>query len=338
LTRRSRPILLLLAATLGACATPRPRPTATVLRERHVDPASPTLQSVLSRPPDLLVTIHPRALSRDSVYGPLLRRASELASAYAGPTTLGTTAMAVLERTEEILVTQNDRGREAVVVLRGVPADVDPLSVVDATGHPVWRSVQGDVRVSTRELAPVDAGTVGDAAMFVAPGLLWIVAAGPAVPRLRAALVDGVGPRALAGDETPLLSLSLPGEALSRLRQGALSTIGLGLSRVKVELTPGSTGTILGTFGYPDSAAAASAETTMLAVTLAFRHKVQAQIEAADRVGDAGAPDASPSSSRLDWLAAAQVERTGASLVVRAPIPRSWLLAIEKAEIPAPGF
>src|SRR5208283_2275027 len=94
------------------------------------------LASLFSHAPDLVLTVHPPALARDSVYGPLVRRASELASAYAGPTNLGTTALAVFERTDEIVVAECDRGKEAVVALRGVPASIDPLDLVDTSGRP----------------------------------------------------------------------------------------------------------------------------------------------------------------------------------------------------------
>ena len=287
--------------------------------------------------------MHPRALARDPVYGPLLRRASELAAAYAGPTSLGTTALAALERTEDVIVAENDQGREAVVVLRGVPADLDPLDIVDASGRPIWRPIHGDVRGASRELTPAEPA---DAALFVAPGLVWLIASGPAIAKARAALTGRIGAPALAGDETPLLSLSLPGDALPRLRQGALASVGAGLLRVRVELTAGSTGLIVGTLAYADTATAASAEGTVLAVTLAFRHRLEEDVEAADSTSrpDAGADGGATTRRRdgrplhsLDWLGAAKVERTGAAVIVRAPIPRPWLLTLARADVPTPG-
>ncbi len=290
-----------------------------------------------------MITLHPRALARDRVYGPILRRASELAAAYAGPTNLGTTALAALERTDEVVVAENDRGREAVVVLRGVPADVDPLDIVDPSGHPIWRPIHSDVRAGSRELAPVDPA---DAELFVAPGLVWLIASGPVVPKARTALTGRVGAEAFAGDETPLVSLALPGDALPRLRQGALASVGAGLLRVRIELTPGSAGLIVGTLTYIDAVTAAAAEGTVLAVTLAFRHRLEEDVETTESPlrPDAGAVGRSPAHRResrplgsLDWLGAAKVERTGALVVVRAPIPRPWLEALARADVPAPG-
>jgi hypothetical protein len=299
-------------------------------------PAKP-LSVLLSRAPDLVLTVHPPALARDRVYGPLVRRASELAAAYAGPTNLGTTALAVLERTEEVVVAENDHGKEAVVVLRGVPADVDPLEIVDTSGRPVWRAVQGDVRTTSRELEPSEPA---DAALFIAPGLVWVIASGPAIARTRAALTGDVGHGAFAGDETALVSLSLPGDAIPQLRRGALASIGAGLIHAKVELTPGAAGLILGTLAYPDAAAAASAEGTVLAVTLAFRHRLEEAVQAEESHGRPSSPrpvSTPRPGANLDWLGAAKVDRDGSNVIVRAPIPRPWLLALAKADLPAPS-
>jgi hypothetical protein len=291
-------------------------------------PALPRWDALLSHRPDLVLTVHPPAIARDTVYGPLLRRASELASAYAGPTNLGTTTLAVVERTEEIAVAEADRGKEAVVVLQGVPASLDPLDVVDTLGHPVWQLVHGDTRSTSRELAPL--GTE-DAALFVLPGLVWVIASGPAVPRVRAAVANGIAKGAL-GDDTPLLGLSLPGDALPQLRQGALATVGAGLVKIQVELMPGTTGLIVTRLTYTDTQAAASAEGTVLSVTLAFRHRLEEAVAAGH--GHEARPRPS---GGLDWLGAAKVDRDGVAVIVRAPIPRPWLEALTHAELGPPA-
>jgi hypothetical protein len=298
------------------------------------------LQILLSHPPDLVLTLHPPALLRDNVYGPLVRRASELAAAYAGPTNLGTTALAVLERTDEVVVAENERGKEAVVVLRGVPADLDPLQVVDMSGRPIWRSVAGDVRTVTKELSPSEPS---DAALFIAPGLVWVIASGPAIPRTRAALMGDVGHGAFAGDDTVLASLSLPGDALPQLHRGALANVGAGLLHLKVELTSGAAGLVLGTLAYADAVTAASAEGTVLAVTLAFRHRLEEGVQAAEgpkgeQISVEEARRAQRPAANLEWLGAAKVDRVDANVIVRAPIPRPWLEALAKAELTAPAL
>ena len=293
------------------------------------------VETLLSHRPDLVLTVHPPTIARDAVYGPLLRRASELASAFAGPTNLGTTALAVLERTDEVVIAETDRGKEAVVVLRGVPASLDALDVVDTSGHPIWQPVHGDLRASSRELAPAGAAAgAEDAALFVLPGLVWIIASGPAVPRVRAAMANGVARGSFAGDDTSLASLSLPADALPQLRQGSLATVGAGLLHVGVEHTPGATGLVITKLTYIDTVAAASAEGTVLAVTLAFRHRLEEAVEASDR--KAGPPRPPRPASNLEWLGAAKVEREGTTVLLRAPIPRRWLDALSHAQVMAP--
>jgi hypothetical protein len=308
------------------------------------------LVALLGAPPDLLVRLHPPALQRDPVYGPLLRRAGEMASAYAGPMNLGTTALAVIERTDEVVVAQRARdvrelGKDAVILLRGVPADIDPLQVVDTAGHPIWKAVAGDTRTTSRELAPVQPA---EAALFVTPGLSWIIASGDSVARVRAEVVaggagrvkgvEGVGTE-LPGDgsDTALASISMPGDVIPQLRQGALAPVGAGLTNIKLDLGPGALGILIARLAYVDAASAASAEGTVLAVTLAFRHRLEEDIKADGHAPQATAQAraARPGAS-LEWLGAAKVDREGATVIVRAPIPKPWLEALAKAEVTVP--
>jgi hypothetical protein len=128
--------------------------------------------------------------------------------------------------------------------------------------------------------------------------------------------------------------MALPGDAVPQLRRGELAPLGAGLRGIRVVLTPGTLGLIECSLSYPDAAAAASAEGTALSVTLAFRHRLEAAIAAGKgRGADAGAPRAS---GALDWLGAAKVERVGASVLIRAPIPKRWLDDLARAEVAAP--
>jgi len=330
------------AAAAPAPATDSPPPLPSLGPAPLSDRTPATLASLLSRPPDLVLTLRPQALARDRVYGPLLRRAGEMAAAYAGPTTLGTTTLGVLEQTDEVVVAENDHGREAVVVLRGVPASVDPTQVVDTNGRPLWQAVQGDVRTTLHELAPADPADASQVALFVAPGLVWVIAAGPAIAATRAALVRPRGAEGLRGHETVLLALGMRGESLvaqePRLRQGALAPIGTGLTRVDLELTPGSSGLVLGHLTYATPDVAIAAEVTAEEITRAFHDRLERAAHAA--ASDAGAPP--PPRSSLDWLGAASVSESGGVVTVRVPIPRRWLDAISKADLtlgadPAPS-
>jgi hypothetical protein len=321
-------VLTLLAIAPGCT----PRETAQKSASATVAPAARrmTAADLLSQPADVEVTLNPPAVVRDRVYGPLLRRASALAAAYAGPRTLGTTALAALERTEEVDVATDDAG-EAVVLLRGVPAELDVSRVVDENGQPVWKGVVGDVRQSVVEYAPTNGSL---ASLFVLPQRIWVVAAGPAEARTREALVGAPGGVSFAPGEVTLAKLSIRGGALvrrvERLRSGSLAALGNSLLRASFELAPGAEGVIVGKFDYANGGAALDAQQTVQEVVGAFRRRLE-QIETKK--------DSSPAvvAPPLAWLAAAGVERANNTVSVRAPIPKAWLDAIALADVPTGG-
>lgn len=279
-----------------------------------------TVDDLLSHPAEMTVTLHPPALERDAVYGPLLQRASAMAAAYAGPRTMGTTALAAFERTEEVVVASNDATAEAVVVLHGVPGDLDAARVVDEHANPIWRPVIGDVSPRVVEYEPAIAA---DAALFVLPQRIWIIATGDAKARTREALLGPISASSFAGENATLTVLSIRGSALvrrdARLRDGALAPLGRSLLRASFELTPGAEGVIDARFVYADPAAAHASEETARDVVAAFRRRL-----------------ANPNPPPLSWLAAAGVECSAATVTVRAPIPKAWLAALAHADAPAP--
>jgi hypothetical protein len=286
------------------------------------------LDELLSQPADVTLTLHPPAIVRDRVYGPLLRRASALAVAYAGPRSLGTTALVALERTEEVDAAVGDGG-EAVVILTGVPADLDVTQVVDELGHPVWKLALGDVRQSFVEYQGASAS---EASLFVLPQRTWVVAAGPARARTREVLVGSMGSVSFPATDVSLAELSIRGGALvrrdARLRTGALAPLGRSLEKASFALTPGAEGVIVARFLYREETAAEDAEKTVHDVVAAFRHSLE-RIENDGGLGASSRKEPPP----LVWLAAAGVERTSATVNVRAPIPRGWLDAIAQADV-----
>jgi hypothetical protein len=285
-----------------------------------------SVDDLLAQPADVKVTLHPPAVVQDRVYGALLRRASSLASAYAGPRTLGTTALVALERTDEIDAALNDGG-EAVVLLRGVPGDLDVSRVVDEAGHAVWRPIIGDVRHAFVEY---EATAEADAALFVV-GRVWVVAAGAARARTREALVGAPGGVSFAEGEPGLAVITIRGAALvrrdARLRSGSLAPLGRSLSKASFELTPGALGVLVTRLDYTEIDAASGAEQTARDIVAAFRRLLED-----GQKGGAGAK-AHTEPPPLSWLAAAGVERAGQIVTVRAPIPRSWLDAIARADV-----
>jgi hypothetical protein len=280
--------------------------------------------------PSLVVVLFPRALLQDRVYGPLLKRASELASARVGVAAAGATALVAFERSDEVVLAMDANGRDAVVGLVGAPADLDPARLIDTEGRPLWRPV-GDLRAGVAELASVgtSAGAGDTASLFVLPGRTWVVATGEAAPRARAALEHPPSHvRAIFGAGEEIARVDLLGATLrqkdARLREGALAPLGSTLDRASVALLPGAEGVVKVELVYPKPEDAALASARAEEVVQAFRRRLT-ETQKADR---------------WSWLAAAGVERVGRTVNVRAPLPRAWLQAIAQAELegaPAAG-
>jgi hypothetical protein len=295
--------------TLTACAPARSPDARAAARDR-----SPRIEDAFDGDPALLVAIRPTKLTRDPLYGPMIRRASELASTrVAVAEAVGTTALAALERTEEIILGAYDReARDAVVALRGVPADVDPTHVLDTNGKPLWAHVR-DLPRGVEELAPTDP-TAG-AALFVLPRRAWVIAVGDAIPRARRAFVEEVrSPRETAPlaalEDGPLVVGVLRGSTLLRARpslaDGALAPIVRDLDLVSVSLEPGpegAVGEVVMRFAYGERPFAESAEACVNEVLAAFTRKLEAT-----------AP----------WLHAVKVSRIDRAVLVRGRIPRAW--------------
>ncbi len=298
---------LLLVGACGSCA-PRPTSDAGVLaRDR-----TPRLEDAFDGDPALLVVVRPTKLVHDPLYGPLIHRASELASARVSVAeAVGTTALAALERTDEVLLAAYDRdARDAVIALRGVPADVEASRVLDTNGKPLWIHAR-DLAGGVEELAASDSSA--DAALFVLPRRSWVIAVGEAVPRTRTTFVEGA--HGLAGhltpvEEGPLVVARLRGAALLRARpslvDGALAPIVRDLDVVSLDLEPGpegEVGEVAGRFVYGDALFAERAEECVRDVLAAFTRKLEAT-----------AP----------WLHAVKVSRAERAVVVRGRIPRAW--------------
>jgi hypothetical protein len=274
---------------------------------------SPRIEDAFDGEPEALVVVRPRRLVRDPLYGPLLRRVSELASERAAvASAVGTTAFAALERAEEVVVASYDlRAGDAVVGVRGVPADVEASRVVDTGGAALWahaRELPGGVE----ELAATDP-SVG-ASLFVLPRRSWVIAAGPAVARVRRSFSDGgrrgdahlgaVDPDALA---VARLRPDVLVRARPQLSSGPLAPIARDLDTATLSLAPGpegQVGEVAARFVYGDAPFATGAESSFRDVLSAFV-----------RAYEAKAP----------WLHAVTVAREDRAVVVRGRIPRAWV-------------
>jgi hypothetical protein len=282
----------------------------------------PRLEDALDGEPDLLVVLRPRRIARDRLYGPLFRRASLLASTKSGAGNVGTTALAAFERADEAIVAVYDRGgRDAIVAVRGVPAEIDAASVVDTAGKPLWQKVR-DEGSGVTEYAPSDPKV--DAALFVLPLRVWVIAVGDAIARAGAAYTRQAPSRGalVAFDAGPLAIVQLRGDALVRhevrLRVGPLAPIGRDLERVSLVLEAAAitadargSGEITGRFVYEKDAAAAESEARINDVLGAFSRKF---------------------GERYRWLDAIRVVRASREIAVRGKLPPSWVEGLLEAE------
>jgi hypothetical protein len=240
-------------------------------------------------------------MARDKVYGALVKMLSRIVAARA-PQASGTRTMEVFQSCEEVIYGVRRAGAEdAVIVLIGVRADVDPARIVDDRGQVMWRSAGGVGRA--QELASSDEAK--PASLFVLPARTWVVAIGEARERARTAFVNPFDRPSPVKDEGALLLVRFDGPSLVdgvprlRARGGALEPVGRRLDFVSLALRPGNDG-VVATFAYSEEGAAAFAEATLkdLATT-------------AQRDG----------SEKIRWLGEAKIDRQGSTIVARVPVP-----------------
>jgi hypothetical protein len=240
-------LAVLSATVLAACTTPgAPAPAPARSTELR-------WQTLFSPAPDLLIVLRPQAVRRDEAYGPMIRRAIELAREHSR-LVAETGALQAMEDAEEVIIgarevrvretdetgeldethepreARESRETDFVVVVRGVSADVDPANVVGETGHPLWVPGPNGPAAGVRELvrappAPTDEGGgsegAGDesskASLFELPGRTWVIATGLARARARDAFSRSApGPRVDvdADDDGALAMVRLSGPAL----------------------------------------------------------------------------------------------------------------------------
>jgi hypothetical protein len=236
-------------------------------------PASnePAWADTFEKSPSLMAVLHPQAIRRDPVYGPLLTQASQKVAGLSAAVA-ATRELEAFESAEEIVIAVWDDGhgtpnepssghQDALVVVRGVRADVDPARVVDAAGHTLWQSAGVGGRVP--ELVRTESGET--ASLFTLPHRTWVIALGAARDRARVAFANPSGRPAIKYDHDALLSLRLYGPAVVDrfvvLQRGKdLDALGAKLGWVGVALAPGKDGAVVVSLEYTDDEAAARAE------------------------------------------------------------------------------
>lgn len=234
------------AALLSACGG---EPAAPVKKE-----TGPDWGDVWSSTPEIYAVIRPQALKNDRVFGSFWR--SLVRAAQARGIARGATMVEAVEGAQEIIVGLN-KG-EAALVLRGVPARLDPATVHGDDNKPLFR-LASDERKKVQEYVANDP-KLADGAVFVLPDRTWVGVLGAGRDRARAAFV--------APEHRPHVEVTASALAVVRLSGGflrlferhrLLGPLTKKLTTVTFELEPGNGGAVIA-LAYSESDATAYGE------------------------------------------------------------------------------
>jgi hypothetical protein len=231
------------------------------------------------------------------------------------------TALQAAEGSEEVIVgisRKTGQPDDSAMILRGVPANLDPEKMNDPSGRPLF--TLHDARARVHELESSDR-THGVTSLFVLPDRTWVVASGAARDRARAAFAAPFGRPIPEVDEQALAVLRLDAPTfLGRFERAPnLGPIVRKLRAMTIAVRPGKQGLILG-LAYVDDDASAWGE-----------------MQTKRLVGDLAnaRPDAppDPNDSRrrggrrmtFEWLKDAKVAREGSTVTVKVDVPQRLL-------------
>jgi len=322
----------LLQGALSACggAILQPQP------ERAEHAPEVQWQSVWGETPALLFVVRPQAIMRDGVYGSLFKSVLRVASAKSEMT--GVTALEAAGGCEEIVVGLGQGNAafvdDAAIVLRGVPANLDPEKMADQVGRPLFRLVRDSVLDAVpdqggfQELERVDGAATqhgpSSASLFVLPDRTWVVATGLARERARRAFAapanrvgraGRVGPTIPTIDSSALAVVRVDRAMLSRPRlerSPAFGPLIRRLSSASLALLSGKGG-LVATLTYQSEADAQRAE-------------LHAKRLVSELVRDdaASANQAETSETRplpWDWLKSVEIVRESNLVRMRVAVP-----------------
>ncbi len=292
-------------ATVSGCGGDAPRPTAP-----KKDPA-PAWADVFDKTPDLYAVIRPKALKRDGVYGAFF--SALVRAAEARGIARGDTMVQAAEGAEEIILGL-DKGLDAALVLRGVPASLDPEKITDADGRALFRPRSDRSKVVEYEL--LDRRTADAGALFVLPDRTWVGALGDARTRARQAFATPMNRPAPQLDADALASVRVSGPLVHVI--DGHPTFGLlakKLTSATFTLKPAKGGVVVG-LSYEDADATAWAE-------MQAKRLVDELSKKGGHAGHAG-PD-------LAWLKDAKVAYEGNTVFVRVAVPPRLLEELPRA-------
>jgi hypothetical protein len=333
-------VVSIIAVTVWGCGrTTTPRPTTPGLV------AEPHWENLFTPPPELLLVVRPRALRSDAIYGPLLRRVLQLARQQR-KIVAADSLLQTMEDADEVLVGVRDLANvDFVVVVRGVPAEIDPGNLVDDKGRLLWTATSGG---PVRELAsaatpgredaagegsvPLDKEIV-EASLFELPARTWVIASGDARararmsfshPTLRAVAAVTSPTRATSAtslegagaDPQAVALVRLSGPALVRRARalrppGLLAAVGHELASVTVALSAGSDALLRATLSYTSERSVLPAEATLRETASALS-------------------GAKPQT--FAWLQAVHTRTSSCCVVLETPLPPGLLDALSVSD------
>jgi len=296
--------LLISGALAGApgCGGDAPRP-APPKKE-----TAPAWADVFDKTPDLYAVIRPKALKRDGVYGAFF--SALVRAAQARGFARGDTMVQAAEGAEEIILGL-DKGLDAALVLRGVPASLDPEKIADAEGRPLFRPRSDRSKVVEYEL--LDRRNADAGALFVLPDRTWVGALGDARVRARQAFATPMHRPAPQLDADALAVLRVSGPLVHVI--DGHPTFGLlakKLTSATFTLKPAKGGVVVG-LTYQDADATAWAE--MQAKRL---------VDELSKRGGQGSAD-------LSWLKDAKIAYEGNTVFIRVAVPPRLLEELPRA-------
>lgn len=246
-------LLLAFVVSLVACGPGEPPPPPP-----SRDPKAAQWQDVFDGTPELYVVVRPQALKKDPTYGNFVKVLLRVAEARGD---LGITTLQAADGSEEVIIgiNRSNGADDTAMVLRGVPASMDPEKLNDPSGHRVFTLVDGKAKV--HEFEHYERGSI-TASLFVLPDRTWVYTLGAARARAREAFahpfgrpVPKVDPDALA-----LMRIDASSPWVANMQKGQnLGPVLKKLRAASLALKPGPNGLVLG-LQYQDEDGAAWGE------------------------------------------------------------------------------
>lgn len=270
------------------------KPPSPIWMKRAIDPSR-----------DVVITADLRALLEDPSFGPATRRAMRAAADRSVPSVNLKEAWDGAKAAHVALL----EGGGLLLVLTGVP-DIDPAGLTGFDGTWQWKRA-AESPPGTMEFAFIpEAGS-----LFVLADRTWVLGAGVAAQRARAALQEGGGHPVARMELQRPLTMIVPAARMEvverRVRMRELRPTLDGITWLRAAATIGTTATVVVELDYDSEQSAKRASITWLEILRALSKR-----------------DGEP----LAFVAAGKLAQDGNRLHWEAPIPEAILESLASAE------